>query len=102
MIDYLYTTNKQNLTNIAFYGIILEEGRKGMATRILAVIHDDGDTPHCISHSNAILFEVAEGPHRGKRGCDGCLFELAGPIQWDKSQIVSYETGQKGEGIWEP
>lgn len=65
-------------------------------TRILTVAHDDGSTATCRFHPNAILFEVAEGPHWGKRGCDGCLFDLVGgPIQWDKSEIVSYQTGQR-------
>lgn len=64
-------------------------------TRILKVVHDDGSNATCPRHPNAILFEVADGPHAGKRGCDVCLFELVGHITWDKSQIVSYETGQR-------
>jgi hypothetical protein len=66
-----------------------------MRTRILTVLRDSGEGVYCQFHPNALLFEVAEGPHQGKRGCDGCLFDLVGPIQWDKSQIVSYETGEQ-------
>ncbi len=63
--------------------------------RILSVIHDNGEGAYCLTHPNALLFEVAEGAHQGKRGCDGCLFDLVGPIQWNQSEVVSYETGDK-------
>jgi len=64
-------------------------------TRILTVVHDNGDTAHCPLHSSALLQEVAEGADKGKRGCDACLFDLVGPLDWDRSQIVSYETGER-------
>lgn len=64
------------------------------ATIILAVVHDDRLTAHPRG-GMAILFEVAEGPHERVRGADWQLFDLVGPIRWDESQVVSYETGQR-------
>ena len=64
-------------------------------TRILTVMHDNGDTAYCPHHPGALLQEVAEGNHQGKRGCDACLFDLVGPLDWDRGQVVSYETGER-------
>lgn len=63
-------------------------------TTVFAVVHDDGETAHP-PDSTAILLEIAEGPHKGKRGADWQLRDLAGPIWGDRSTIVSYETGKQ-------
>lgn len=67
------------------------------ATRILAVVHDDGRTARAGvgGRPNATLLEIAEGPHAGKRGPDTEIFDLVGPIEWDRSEVVSFETGQR-------
>lgn len=68
-----------------------------MAIRILRVIHQDG-TPATAkevwANPHASLFEIAEGPHQGKRGPDYQISSLVGPILWDHSQVSIYETGE--------
>lgn len=64
------------------------------ATTIIAVVHEDGRPALCEYHLNAVLWEVAEGPYRGIRGCDVCLREEIGALQRDRTQFVCLETDQ--------
>jgi len=65
-------------------------------TTVIRVVHQNGDNALAKSwgHPNALLFEIAEGPHAGKRGPDFELFNLVGPIEWAKTRFVLYETGE--------
>ena len=63
-------------------------------TRIVEVIHQNGDTVYSTRHSHAILFEIQEGDHRGKRGSVTELSALVGALAWDQSYVVIYETGE--------
>jgi hypothetical protein len=63
-------------------------------TRIVEVIHQNGETAHSTRHSGAILFEIQEGDHRGKRGSVTELSALVGALAWDQSHVVMYETGE--------
>jgi len=64
-------------------------------THVIPVVHDNGDTPHCPMHPQAQLFEVATGPHWGKRACDACLYDLVGPVLLIYGEHISYETGKR-------
>lgn len=69
-----------------------------MSTKIIAVINEDGTTTTAANgwnQPNATLFEIVEGPHSGKRGPDSAIFDLVGLIEWDKSEVSVYETGQR-------
>ena len=61
-------------------------------TRIVQVV---GGAKTACGHVNGTLFEVAEGPHIGKRACDVCLHGLVGPIWWDRSQVSMYRSGKQ-------
>ncbi len=63
-------------------------------TRIVEVIHQNGETAYSAQHSHAILFEVKEGDHCGKRGSAVELSALVGTLDWDQSHVVIYETGE--------
>lgn len=65
-------------------------------TAVIRVVHRNGDNAlaNFWGHPNALLFEIVEGPHAGKRGPDFELFDLVGPIEWDKTRLGIYETGQ--------
>jgi hypothetical protein len=63
-------------------------------TRIVEVVHQNGDTAHSAQHSHAILFEVQEGDHTGKRGSAIELSALVGALHWGQSHVVIYETGK--------
>lgn len=63
-------------------------------TSIFSVVKANGDSAYCPIHPNASLMEARSGPHRGKRGCDACLFDLVGPISWKRNWVVEYATGK--------
>lgn len=66
-------------------------------TKIISIIKSDGTNATATqvwNQPNALLFEIVDGPHTGKRGPDSALFDLVGPLHWDKSQVSIYETGQ--------
>lgn len=65
-----------------------------MATKIVAVVYDDGGTVTASPHSKATLFEVAEGPGKGTRGSDADLHDQIGPVVWDHSRVSLYKTGE--------
>lgn len=62
-------------------------------TTIFQVLKEDGEATFCTAHPNALLMEVRSGPHKGKRGCDACLFDLAGAICWNRRWASLHETG---------
>lgn len=63
-------------------------------TTIFSVLKENEISTFCPAHPNASLMEVRQGPHKGKRGCDACLFDLVGPIFWNKRWAIAYETGE--------
>lgn len=64
-------------------------------TRIIEVLHENGTRATAAPiRPNATLFEIAEGPHKGKRGGDVDLFGLVGQLDWDKTEVSIYETGE--------
>lgn len=64
-------------------------------TRIIEVMHESGDRATAKPHRpNATLFEICEGPYQGMRGADADLFDLCGPIYWDREWVSIYETGE--------
>lgn len=79
----------------AEYQSALPSGEDLAPTRIIAVININGTRAmaEVWGRPNAQLFEIAEGPHSGKRGPDTELFDLAGPIIWDKEWVSDYQTG---------
>ena len=64
-------------------------------TRIVKVVHENGEPAMARDFANGVLFEVIEGPSVGMRGSDITLFDLVGHIRWDRSQISIYETGER-------
>ena len=65
------------------------------ATRIIQVVHHDGDAAYAgPRRPRSTLFEITEGPHRGKRGADADLHDLVGAIDWDPGRVSIYETGE--------
>ena len=69
--------------------------RKG--TRTIEVKHEDGSQAFCRGHTYAMLMEIAQPgdhPHNGNRGCDVCLFDLVGALDWDRTTTAVYETGE--------
>jgi hypothetical protein len=76
-----------------------QEERQGKCTRTLIVLNEGGKQADSQCHSGWGLWEVVEGPFRGQRGCMNCLLELLGAAQFDQTQAISYETGEKIEGI---
>jgi hypothetical protein len=65
-------------------------------TKIVEVTHRNGDRATAKPHRpNSTLFEVCEGPHKGKRGADSVLFDLVGALDWDREYFVIYETGER-------
>lgn len=76
-----------------------KQGKPIAPTRVLAVVHHDGRAGFCLWHPDRIALEVAEGSYAGKRGCDTCLQRLVGPICWEHSEVVSYETGQRRSAL---
>lgn len=71
-------------------------------TRIIAVVNvPPSAMAETWGHPNAQMFEVAEGPHAGKRGPDIALFDLVGPILWDKDYVSDYSTGVITGAVWE-
>jgi hypothetical protein len=68
-----------------------------MPTKIVLVIHEDGTNAtagEIWGRPSALLFEITEGQHKGKRGPDTEIFDLVGPISWDRSQFSIYENGE--------
>jgi hypothetical protein len=63
-------------------------------TRIVEVIHQNGAAAYSTRHSGAILFEIQEGDHRGKRGSVAELSALVGAVAWDQSHVVIYKTDE--------
>jgi hypothetical protein len=67
-----------------------------MATRIIPVYHLDGKPAKAEAwcRPNALLFEIVEGEHAGKRGPDTEIHDLVGEIRVDWAARSIYETGE--------
>jgi hypothetical protein len=71
-----------------------EQGTMAEKTRIVEVIHQNGAAAYSTRHSGAILFEIQEGDHRGKRGSVMELSALVDAVAWDQSHVVMCETSE--------
>jgi len=77
-----------------------------MTTIVEVIHHPSGDRATAAPRRpNSTLFEIVDGPHQGKRGADADLFDLCGPLTWDRERVSIYETGElvswkgfRGEG----
>ena len=64
-------------------------------TVIVEGVHENGDRATAKpQRPNSTLFEVVSGPHHGKRGADADLFDLVGPLEWERRKVSIYETGE--------
>lgn len=61
-----------------------------MSVKIIRVVHENGNNALI---GNAVLFEIASGRGQGLRGTDYQIFDLVGPIVWDREHVSIYETG---------
>ena len=83
----------------------MTEHKLAESVTIIALIHADGQPVLCEYHLNAIMWEVADGPYRGVRGCDFCLHDEFAVLERDRTQFVCFEedrridVGEEIEGL---
>lgn len=73
----------------------MSEQKLAESVTIIAIIHEDGQPLLCEYHPNAIMWEVADGPYRGVRGCDACLHDEFAVLKRDRTQFVCVEEDRR-------
>ena len=72
------------------------QGQQREKTRVRMVLNEAWESIYCSCNSGGILWEVDEGPFKGKTGCASCLLEqFPGAVQFEQVWGVAFVIGER-------